>query len=503
MAEKNALQKARPPVVAIMGHIDHGKSTLLDYIRKSNVVEKEAGGITQHINAYEIVHDTPTENRKITFIDTPGHEAFTGSRKTGARIADIILLIISAEEGVKAQTIESLKMITDANVPYIIVINKIDRPNANPEKTKQGLAEIGVLVEGYGGHIPCALISSKTGEGIPELLDLILLAGDIEELTGDSKIPATGFILESSVDKKIGVTGTVIIKNGTLKTGMFLCVGEIISKIKRLEDFTGKQIKEASFSSPVRVSGLSEIPPRDSHFKSFIDKKDADEYAKLFKENKEEFKNPVSSNEEDTRLMIPIVIKADVLGILLAIEKEIKKINLPEDRAYIKILTKGIGDINESDLKSAHAAKNPIIIGFNIKIDKPAQDFADNAKIVPHFFSIIYKINEYLEPEIRSRIPKIKVEEVKGRAKVIKLFSRVKNRQLIGMKVQEGTVELSKQIHLKRNDIKISRAKAHEMQIQNMKVTKAEHGTQIGAQVECKEDIALGDILEFFEEVEK
>lgn len=501
MSEKTNEKTNRPPIVAVMGHIDHGKSTLLDYIRKSNIVEGEAGGITQHVNAYEISHNNKEGERKITFIDTPGHEAFTGSRQTGARIADIALLIVSAEEGVKEQTKESLKMITDAGAPYIVVINKIDKPNANPDKAKQELAENDVFVEGYGGHIPCALVSSKTGEGIDDLLDLILLSADLEELTGNPLVPASGFVLESHIDKKVGITGTLIIKNGTLKTGMFLCIDGAVSKIKRLEDFTGKQIPEATFSAPVRVAGLSEAPAQDLPFESFDSKKEAQEHAKVFAEQKKQAPT-VTGDEDDPRLMIPLIIKADVQGTLLAILKEVQKIAVPDDRAYIKILSKGVGDISENDLKVAATAHDPIIIGFNVKVDKVAQDSADNLGVTPHLFSIIYKINEFLEPEIKQRIPKVKEEVVTGSAKIIKLFSQAKNKQLVGMKVTKGTISLRKPIRVIRNDSEVARAKAHEMQIQNIKVTEGNEGDQIGAQIECKLSLALGDTLEFVDTIE-
>jgi len=501
MSEKNTEKTNRPPIVAVMGHIDHGKSSLLDYIRKSNIVDSEAGGITQHVSAYEIFHKTKEGERKITFIDTPGHEAFTGSRQTSARIADIALLIISAEEGVKEQTKESIKMIIETKAPYIVVINKIDRPNADPNKVKQELAEIDIFVEGYGGHVPCALVSSKTGEGVSDLLDIILLSADLEELYGNPNIPASGFVLESNRNKNVGVVGTLIIKNGTLKTGMFLYIDGVISKIKRIEDFMGRQIQEATFSSPVMIAGLSDTPRQDMAFESFEDKKEAEEHVKVFAEEKRQ-KIGRLNDEEDPRLMIPIVIKADVQGTLLAIEKEINKIPLPKDRAYIKILTKGIGDISENDLKVATTAKDTIIIGFNVKIDKVAQDYSENARIASHIFSIIYKINEFLEPEIKKRIPKIKEDKVRGKAKIIKLFSKAKNKQLIGMKVIEGTIEISKPIRVIRNDYEIAKAKAHEMQIQNMKITEGNSGDQIGAQIECKVPLAVGDILEFFETVE-
>ena len=254
-------QIQRPPVVAIMGHVDHGKSSLLDYIRKSNIVAGEAGGITQHISAYEVsVPDSEGVQKRITFIDTPGHAAFSHMRERGATIADIAILIVSAEEGVKAQTKEAIKTITGSKVPFIVAITKIDRPNSNVMKVKTELMEQEVFVEGMGGSISCVAISSKSGEGIPELLETILLLAELEDFKGNPNIPAEGFIVEANMDDKRGISATMIIKDGTLKQGNFVVVDDAWTTTRIIEDFMGKTLSEVSFSTPIRLTGFSKLP---------------------------------------------------------------------------------------------------------------------------------------------------------------------------------------------------------------------------------------------------
>ena len=258
----------RPPVVVIMGHVDHGKSTLLDYIRKSNVVEKEAGGITQHISAYEVNHKdegpslTPPykQEKKITFLDTPGHEAFSKMRERGAKVADIAILVVSAEDAVQSQTIEAWKVILANNIPCIVAINKIDKPNANIEKTKINLAENEIYLENFGGKIPCAEISAKIGTGVDNLLSLILLLAEMENFTGNINEAASGFVIEASLDTKRGIQATLIIKNGFLKNGNIIVAGDAFCSVRIMENFLGKSIKEASFSSPVRIVGFYKMP---------------------------------------------------------------------------------------------------------------------------------------------------------------------------------------------------------------------------------------------------
>ncbi|HJL55587.1 MAG TPA: GTP-binding protein, partial [Candidatus Paceibacterota bacterium] len=267
--EKTDKKIVRPPVIVVMGHIDHGKSALLDYIRKTNIVESEHGGITQHLSAYEVTH----KERKITFLDTPGHEAFKKMRFRGAEVADIAVLVVSAEEGVKAQTLEALKSIRENKIPFIVAINKIDKPSADVEKTKQNILENEIYLEGLGGNVPFTPISAKTGEGIPELLDMMLLVADLEELSGNSEGQASGIVIESHLDQKKGISTTLIIKDGILKIGSFIVAGDALSPVRIMEDFHGEQIKEAVFSSPVKVVGFSKIPVVGSSFETFKSKK--------------------------------------------------------------------------------------------------------------------------------------------------------------------------------------------------------------------------------------
>ena len=291
MKEKNENQKNRPPVVAIMGHIDHGKSTLLDYIRKTNITAKEAGGITQHISAYEAECEVDGDKRKITFLDTPGHEAFCSVRERGAKIADIAVLVVSAEDGVKPQTIEIIKCVIEDEMPFIVALNKIDRPGANVDKVKQDLAEHNVLVEGWGGSVPIASISAKTGQGVPELLELIVLQADIEEFKGDPTLPAEGFVVESNLNPKQGISATLIIKNGSLEIGAFVATEGAYAPIRAIENYKGENIKKASFSSPVVIIGWNTQPKVGSIFKTFLKKDDALEFAS--KQSKQEPTNEI------------------------------------------------------------------------------------------------------------------------------------------------------------------------------------------------------------------
>ncbi len=276
MPEKlKTTEKIRPPVVVVMGHVDHGKSTLLDYIRKSNIVLSEAGGITQHISAYEVAtKDDSGENRLITFLDTPGHEAFSKMRTRGAAAADIAILVVSAEDSVKAQTLEAYNTIVESGIPYIVAINKIDRPNANVEKTKMDLVEKGIYLEGMGGDIPFVPISAKAGTGIDELLNMIILVADLNEFKGNPTINATGVVIEVKREPKRGISATCVIKNGTLKSGMFVATGKAIVTTRIVENFKGLPIKEATFSSPIKLTGFESMPEVGGIFYSFKTKKE-------------------------------------------------------------------------------------------------------------------------------------------------------------------------------------------------------------------------------------
>lgn len=487
----------RPPVVAIMGHVDHGKSSLLDYIRKSNIVAGESGGITQHIAAYEV--ERPNADgvmKKITFIDTPGHAAFSHMRNRGAQIADIAILIVSAEEGVKTQTVESIKTILQNNVPYIVAVTKIDRPNANVEKIKSELLEHGVYVEGYGGSIPCVPISSKTGDGIDTILETILLLAEFEQFTGNPNIPASGFVVEANMDQKRGVSATLIIKNGTLSKGQFVVVDDAFTGTRIIENFQGETIESATFSSPIRMTGFSTLPRIGSAFSTVATKKEAEVLTLEAKHLLQELDSRnVVSVHEGTKI-IPIIIKSDVFGSAEAIEGEIQK--LSTDEVFFKIIKKDVGSINESDAQLALSDKNTIILGFHVSIEKSVPDMNDIEQITIKTFDIIYKLTEWLEAEREIRRPRKEVDTIMGQAKILKVFSTTKSGCVAGGTVVYGTLSRREPFKVLRAGIEITRGTIDELQSAKSPVTSIDQGKEFGMQLSCKESVEPGDIIETF-----
>lgn len=502
LAHKSALSK-RPPVVSILGHIDHGKSTLLDYIRKTHIVDEEAGGITQRISAYEVEVTRDGRTEKITFIDTPGHEAFSGMRERGATTADIAILVVSAEDGVKKQTIEAYKEIEKAKVPFIVAINKIDKPGANIEKTKVSLAEAGIYLEGYGGNISYTAISAKTGQGIDELLDLILLTAEVAELTGDSKKTAEGAIIEADRDPKKGISATLIIKDGSIGPGMFVASGTAFSPTRIVENHAGKKITTASFSSPVRIVGWNKAPQVGSMFVSFSSKRDLEEYL----ENSKEIESKKHGNESkrDTatqdKKILPIIIKADVLGSVEAIEHEMKKIQ--SDRVAIKVILASIGDITESDIKVAGGGSDTIVVGFNVKIDSQAAAMIERLGLACANFDIIYKLVEWIADRVKERTPKVETEEVAGKAKILKFFSRTKDKQIVGGKVIDREIKLGHRVKIYRRETVIGEGVIRELQQTKLKTDSVQEGFEFGAMIDSKMELAPGDVIEDVIMVEK
>lgn len=487
----------RPPVIAVMGHIDHGKSKLLDYIRNTNIVERESGGITQHVSAYEVVHN----GKKITFLDTPGHEAFEAMRRRGAQICDIAILIVSAEEGVKAQTLEALNSIQNNKKPFVVAINKIDRPTADPDKTKQSLAENGVFVEGYGGSVPCALISAKEGTGVNELLDLLLLVAELEELKGDSESFADGFVLESNLDSRSGITATLVIKNGTMTDKDFIVIGNDISKIKKMDDFLGKSASKLSFSSPTKIFGFNSLPAVGCQFRSFATKQEAEDWVNGHPTESTTSSKIDCSDRPSDAVSIPIVIKADVTGTLEAVEREINKVQV--EKVYVDIVSKNVGPITENDINTVSAFPGAIIIGFKVKVEKSAQTLAEKSNVSIQTSDIIYKLSEWLEEIMKSRAPKTTIEELIGKAKILKTFARTKDRQVVGGIVGNGKIIKGKNIKIIRRDIEIGRGEITDLQMQKIKVPEVEENTQFGAEIEAKIEISSGDYIEAFDTVTK
>lgn len=487
----------RPPVVAIMGHVDHGKSSLLDYIRNSNIVAGEAGGITQHIAAYEVTHaDALGTLKKITFIDTPGHAAFSHMRNRGARIADIAILIVSSEEGVKTQTIEAIKTIIAEKVPYIVALTKTDRPNANPEKVKSELLEHGVYVEGYGGDIPCIPISSKTGDGVPALLETILLLAEFESFTGNPDKLAQGFVVEANMDEKRGISATLIIKDGTLNKGQFIVVDASMTTTRIIEDFSGTTIDSATFSTPIRITGFSMLPNIGSVFQSIETKKDAEEYVRVAAEELQQA-GPISTiiTTEETKI-IPIIIKSDVFGSAEAIEGEIA--TLSNKDVFFKVIKKGVGTINESDVQLALSDKNTIIIGFNVETERAVRDINDVESVTMKTFTIIYKLTEWLAIEQEARRPRKEVDTVIGSAKILKVFSTTKNSHVAGGTVTTGTVNVKDHFKLIRKGEEIGRGIITNLQMAKSPATTVQSDNEFGMMVECNESLESGDVMEAF-----
>ncbi len=482
---------ARPPIVVIMGHVDHGKSTLLDYIRKTNIVAGEAGGITQHISAYEVAHKSEDgSDKKITFLDTPGHAAFQGMRSRGARVADLAVLVVSAEDGVKTQTLEAHKAIVAAQIPFIVAINKIDKANANIEKTKLSLAESEIYVEGYGGDIPTVSISAKVGTGVSELLDMMLLVAEIADLKGDARKEASGVVIESKMDPKRGIVATLVITDGTLTKGMFVVAGASLTPVRAIENFLGKPTDNATFSSPIQLTGWSTLPSVGATFTSFAHKKEAEAHAALsLADKKEVVKDMLPANG----VLFPIILRADVAGSLEALVHEIAK--LSHERVILKIIQQGVGAINESDVKLASGANAPVILAFHTKADALATDLAGRNNVTIHKFDIIYKLTEWLEEEIGRRAPHVESEENLGEFRIIRYFSQQKERQVVGGAVVSGKVVHGARFKILRRDVEIGEGKIVEVQSQKVKVQEVGEGHECGLQIESKFTLAERDVL--------
>ena len=489
----------RPPIVVVMGHIDHGKSTLLDYIRKTGIVAKEAGGITQHIGAYEVETGHDGKKRKITFLDTPGHEAFSKMRTRGATAADIAILVVAADDGVQPQTIEAYNTIKEAGLPYIVAINKMDKPGADPEKIKTQLGENGIYVEGYGGTVPFAKISAKTGEGMSELLDVALILADMENLQADAKQNASGVVIESNMDSQRGISSTLLIKNGTIKKGMFVLAGKALAPVRILENFLGRPVEEASFSSPVRITGFSEMPAVGDEFKTYADKNEAEEALAKEKEKPQiQIKDSKQNIEQGNKLTIKIIIKTDTAGSLEALEKELTK--LKDEEITIELLKGGVGNINEDDarfsstrLMDGQASKKTVILGFNVGTDLAAKEIIDRNSVPAFTSDIIYKISDWLKEEIAKRKAEIPREEIIGVVKILKTFSRQKNKQVIGGKVVSGKIVEGKAFKIKRRDVEIGEGKITNLQQGKKEAKEVSADNEFGAMTENKIEIARDD----------
>jgi translation initiation factor IF-2 len=486
----------RPPVVVVMGHIDHGKSTLLDYVRKSNVVDGEAGGITQHLSAYVVPHKTKDGAQEhITFLDTPGHAAFQKMRLRGADVADVAILIVSAEDGVKPQTLEALASIKQANIPFVVAINKIDKPGADLQRTQSSLIENEIYIEGMGGDIPWAAISAKAGTGVDDLLDLVILTADLLELEGNPGHSATGKIIESNLDTKRGNTATLLITDGTLKSGQFVIAGNAFSPVRIMEDFQGKTIKEAGLSAPVQIVGFSEIPEVGATFITVANKKEAEVMVAAQIAAAQKPNTPVAKSALP---LVPILIKADVYGTIEAIEHELSKFE--SDRITVRVIESSVGDITANDVQNVSATEGAIIVGFNVKIERQAKDLAERLNVEIDTFSIIYELSDWLNTALKNRTPKKEEKVTTGAAKILKHFSSQKYTHVLGGRAEEGVIKLNQRVKILRRDIEIGSGVIKNLQQYKSDVQQVEEG-EFGMQLETRAEIAPGDYLKPYDVV--
>ncbi len=488
----------RPPIVAVMGHIDHGKSSLLDFIRKANVTAGEAGGITQHVSAYEAEHEHEGKKRQITFLDTPGHEAFRALRTRGATAADVAILVVAADEGVKPQTLEALSAITEAKVPFVVAFTKMDKNGADIEKAKNSLLEHGVYLEGLGGDIPYGPVSSKTGAGVPELLDLVLLTADLAELTADPELPASGFILESTQDPKRGNSATLIVKNGTLTTGSYIVAGKSSAPVRFIENFLGKRIPAGNPSSPVVISGFSELPPAGTPFETAKGRKEAEAMVAEYKQLEG---SVVRAKHEsvDGMTVLPLVIKSDVTGSIEAIKHELAKIT--HENASIRIIETGVGAVSEGDVKTAQVGGG-MVIAFTVGTDASARELAERTGTPIETFSIIYELKQRVEEVLRERAPHVAKEVILGEAKILKLFSETGKKKVLGARHLSGLITLGDQVKIVRRDVELGKGKIVNLQQARVDVDAIKTEGEFGLQIEAKCEIGGGDVIVSFRIVE-
>lgn len=507
MTKKSSLN-ARQPVVAIMGHVDHGKSTLLDAIRNTNLAENEVGGITQHISAYEVLHimHETKETKRITFLDTPGHAAFGSMRESGARIADIAILVVSAEDGVMPQTIEAFKIITDNQVPCIVALTKVDKPNADIQKTKNSLIENGIYLEGMGGDLPYVETDSKTKKGLDELLETILLVSEINDFKYDESLEAKGFVLETILDGKRGITSTLIIKDGIMPKSGGVLADTALAPIRIVENFLGKPTSQAKAGQVVRVVGFDSTPEINSEF---ITNEKRNKLEVIQAELKAAKEKVVLDPKiyRNAKLVIPVILKADTLGTYSSVEKEIKKVEVSsadgsQTGIKVKIVGSGVGNITENDILSSAHDENILIIGFNVDLENNAKNEAERLNIKTATFQIIYKLSEWFNGIVEERLPHEEVESIIGKLKILKTFSQTKDKQVLGANVLEGAVKLKSKVKIKRRDFEIGYGRVVELQSMKLDVEEVLAGNQCGIMVESKLEIIPGDILEVIQ-VEK
>ncbi|MDF1486592.1 translation initiation factor IF-2 [Ramlibacter sp. H39-3-26] len=494
--------KSRAPVVTVMGHVDHGKTSLLDYIRRAKVASGEAGGITQHIGAYHV--DTPRGT--ITFLDTPGHEAFTAMRARGAQATDIVILVVAADDGVMPQTKEAIKHAKAAGVPIVVAVNKIDKPDANPERVKQELVVEEVVPEEYGGESPFVNVSAKTGEGVDTLLEQVLLQAEVLELTAPVEAAAKGLVIEAQLDKGRGPVATVLVQSGTLKVGDVVLAGQTYGRVRAMIDENGRQTKDAGPSIPVEIQGLTEVPQAGDEFMVMADERRAREIAtyragkfrntKLAKQQAAKLENMFSDMTAGEVKTLPIIIKADVQGSQEALAQSLLKLSTDEVR--VQVVYAGVGGISESDINLGIASK-AIVIGFNVRADAGARKLAEGNGVDIHYYDIIYDAVDELKAAMSGMLAPEQREEVIGTAEIRTVFVASKIGTVAGSYVTSGLVHRGAHFRLLRDNVVVYTGEIESLRRLKDDVREVKEGFECGIKLKNYNDIKEGDQLEFFD----
>jgi translation initiation factor IF-2 len=504
--ENEADMVPRPPVVCVMGHVDHGKTSLLDAIRKTNVTSKEAGGITQRIGAYQV----EINGQKITFLDTPGHEAFTAMRMRGAQATDIAVLVVAADDGVMPQTIEAINHAKAANVELIVAINKIDKPNADPNKVKQELAQYGVLTEDWGGETPCVEVSAHTKQGIPELLEMILLVSEVKELKANPNRNARGLVIEASLDKGRGPVATVLVQKGTLHPGDHIAAGSCFGKVRAMTNENGRRMKEAGPSTPVEVIGFNEVPSAGEVFVQLDSEKEARNFAETYiseGKNKliESTRNKLSLDDLFNQIKagnvkeLPIIVKADVQGSVEAVKQSLEK--LSNEEVAVKVIHSGVGAINESDVSLA-AASNAIIIGFNVRPDATAKSTAEHEKVDIRLYKVIYQAIDDVAAAMKGMLEPIYEEKVIGHGVVRQVFKASKVGSIAGSYVTDGKFQRGCKARITRAGEQIFDGEVESLKRFKDDVKEVAAGYECGVVFKDFNDIREEDEIEAYAMVE-
>ncbi|HLZ57438.1 MAG TPA: translation initiation factor IF-2 [Ktedonosporobacter sp.] len=489
-----------PPVVTIMGHVDHGKTSLLDVIRKTKVAAGEAGGITQHIGAYQV----EINGKKITFLDTPGHEAFTAMRARGAQSTHIAIIVVAADDGVMPQTREAIDHAQAAKVPIIIALNKIDKANANPDHVKQQLAEIGIVVEEYGGDIVCVPVSARQGTGIDELLEYILLVAEVQDIRANPNRLATGVIVEARLEKNSGPMATVLVQQGTLRVGDNVVVGSIAGKVRAMVNDKGKRIPKAPPSTPVSIMGLPEVPEAGDHLEVAPDEKTAKQMALKEAEKRRDESMPLGQVNLDTLYMqmqegkvkeLNIVLKTDVQGTAEAIKGSLTKVG--EENIKVRLIHEGVGNISETDVHLAAASK-AVIIGFNVKADGASQREAQKEGVDIRYYNVIYKLIDDIQAALTGMLEPTFREVIEGHAEVLQTFKSGKTVVIAGCRITDGKLTRSSQARVLRDGKKVHEGKIGSLRRGKDDVREVASGYECGIVLEDFTEFEVGDIIEGF-----